>query len=228
MLQSITSISFVDVIDYIGTFAFAISGVRLASAKRFDMFGAYIVGLATAVGGGTIRDLLLGVTPFWMTRWIYLAITFVALLMYMRWHRKIDDISKTIFLFDAIGLALFTVVGYQKALDAGFPFWTANIMGMLTGAAGGVLRDIFINEVPLIFRSDIYAMACCAGGVVFHACLRCGVSAEVSQILCALTVFATRLLAVRYHWQLPVLGTIRETYHLGRNKKHASKGNKVS
>ena len=114
-------LSFVDLLDYAGTFAFAISGIRLASVKNFDLFGAYIVGWATACGGGTIRDLFLNMSPFWMTQWVYLVITGVALVCYMFWHKFINRISGTIFLFDAIGLALFAVVGFQKTIEAGFP-----------------------------------------------------------------------------------------------------------
>ncbi len=195
----------VDLLDYAGTFAFAISGIRMASGKNFDLFGAYIVGMATACGGGTVRDVFLGVTPFWMQNWIYLAITGVALLCYIFFHRFINKISNTIFLFDAIGLGLFAVVGFQKTLDAGFPFWVANIMGMCTGALGGVLRDILINEEPLIFRRDIYALACIFGGIVFTIAVRVGLPNYICQISCAMSVIIVRLLAVYYHWQLPTL-----------------------
>lgn len=198
-------ITFVDIIDYLGTFAFALSGIRLASAKKFDWFGAFIVGMATAVGGGTLRDVMLDQSPFWMTRWIYFAITGFALLLFVFFHKQINKISNTIFLFDTIGLGLFTVVGIQKTLDAGFPLWTANIMGMFTGAAGGVIRDILINEVPLIFRRDIYALACFAGGVFFTWGYLEGLPIEACTIGCAMAVIIIRLLAVMFHWQLPIL-----------------------
>lgn len=199
------SITFVDIIDYLGTFAFALSGIRLASQKQFDWFGAFIVGMATAVGGGTLRDVMLDQSPFWMTRWIYFAITGFALLLYVLFRKQIDKIGNTIFLFDTIGLGLFTVVGIQKTLDAGFPIWTANVMGMFTGAAGGVIRDILINEVPLIFRRDIYALACFAGGVFFTWGYFEGLPLEACTIGCAMAVIIIRLLAVMFHWQLPIL-----------------------
>lgn len=202
-------LTFVDIVDYTGTFAFAISGLRLASAKQFDLFGAFIVGMATAVGGGTLRDVMLGLSPFWMTQWIYLAIVLLAVLAFLFLHRFIERISNTIFLFDTIGLGLFTIVGFQKTLDAGFPFWACNIMGMCTGAAGGVIRDILINEVPLIFRRDIYALACMVGGLIYTYSITLGAPLIVSQIACAVTVIAMRLLAVRYHWQLPLLHEYR-------------------
>lgn len=198
-------INFVTLIDFIGTFAFAISGIRLASEKNFDLFGAFIVGMATACGGGTLRDMMLGQDPFWMTQWIYLAITAIAIIVYIPFHSFIQRISRTMFIFDTIGLALFTVVGFQKTIDAGFPFWTANIMGMMTGAAGGVIRDILINEVPLIFRRDIYALACAVGGLIFTWSLLLGLPIISAQMGCAIAVIIIRVCAVRYHWQLPIL-----------------------
>ena len=198
-------LSFVTIIDFIGTFAFAISGIRLASEKNFDLFGAFIVGMATACGGGTIRDVFLGQSPFWMTQWVYLAITAVALVAYIFFHRFINRIARTMFTFDAVGLALFTVVGFQKTLDAGVSFWAANIMGMMTGAAGGVIRDILINEVPLIFRKEIYALACVAGGIVYMLCNMAGMSPEVNALLSIFTVMVMRILAVKYKWHLPRL-----------------------
>ena len=199
------SITFVDVIDYIGTFAFAISGIRLASAKEFDLFGAFIVGLATAVGGGTLRDVLLNQSPFWMTQWSYFLVVGVALLTFVWLHPILMRLGQTLFLFDAIGLGLFTAVGFQRAVEAGFCHWTAMLMGMLTGAAGGVLRDVLLNDVPLIFRSDIYAMACLVGGLFYSLSLLAGWPVWVAQVGCAVAVIVIRLLAVRFHWQLPTL-----------------------
>lgn len=209
-------ITFVDIVDYTGTFAFAISGLRLASAKQFDLFGAFIVGMATAVGGGTLRDVMLGLSPFWMTQWIYLVIVGIALLAFLFLHRFIERISNTIFLFDTIGLGLFTIVGFQKTLDAGFSFWAANIMGMCTGAAGGVIRDILINEVPLIFRRDIYALACMVGGIFYTIAIKMEAPVIVTQLGCALTVMLIRYLAVQYHWQLPLLHEYRQTPRPGK------------
>src|SRR5690554_5158414 len=152
-------IEFVDVIEFIGTFAFAISGIRLASAKKFDLFGAFVVGLVTAVGGGTLRDLLFGVIPFWMDNSIYLWCTLFALVFVMIFHNYLIHLDSTFFAFDSIGLALFVVVGAEKTLNLGFDPWVAVIMGTITGSVGGVLRDVLINEIPLIFRKEIYASA---------------------------------------------------------------------
>ena len=157
-------------IEILGTLAFAISGIRLASAKRFDWFGAYVVGFTTAIGGGTVRDLMLSLTPFWMLDSTYLFVTAGALLIVIVSGPYLIRFNNTFFIFDAIGLGLFTVVGIEKTLAAGFPLWVGIIMGTITGAAGGVLRDILINEEPLIFRKEIYALACVFGGVVFGLC----------------------------------------------------------
>ena len=148
-------VSFTQVLDFIGTLAFAISGIRLASAKRFDLFGAYVVGLTTAIGGGTMRDLMLGQSPFWMTNPFYMICSALALVWVITFRKFLVRQNNTWFLFDTIGLALFTVTGIERTISAGFPFWTAIIMGSITGAGGGVFRDVFINEVPLIFRKEI-------------------------------------------------------------------------
>ena len=150
-------ITFIDIIDFIGTFAFAISGIRLASAKRFDWFGAYVVGAATAIGGGTLRDVMLDVPVFWMHDPFYLICTGLALLWVIIFRKYLIRMHSTFFIFDAVGLALFTIVGIQKTIDCGLPMWVGVIMGTMTGAAGGVIRDVLINEVPLIFREEIYA-----------------------------------------------------------------------
>lgn len=197
--------NFIHLIDYAGTFAFAISGIRLASAKRFDWFGAYVVGLVTAIGGGTTRDLLLNLTPFWMLQPSYLIVTAFALVSVIFLGKYLIRLNNTFFIFDAIGLGLFVVVGIEKSLAAGFPFWVAIVMGMITGSVGGIIRDILINEVPLIFRKDIYALACVVGGLVFYACYLFHVSPVIMQTASAVSVILTRVIAVKYHISLPVL-----------------------
>lgn len=197
--------SFMEVLDFIGTFAFAISGIRLASAKRFDLFGAYVVGVVTAIGGGTLRDLMLGVTPIWMTNPMYLICSGIALLWVIVFGKRLIHQQNTFFIFDTIGLALFTVVGVEKALALGFPLWVAVIMGTITGAAGGVFRDVFINEIPLIFRKEIYALACIIGGLFYGLFDWLGVDLVLTQCLSGLSVFLVRVLAVKYHLGLPIL-----------------------
>lgn len=201
-------ITFTQVLDFIGTLAFAISGIRLASAKHFDLFGAYVVGVVTAIGGGTMRDLMLGNQIFWMTNSFYLICSAIALLWVITFRRLLVRQNNTWFLFDTIGLALFTVTGIEKTLTAPaeYPFWVAIIMGAITGAAGGVFRDVFINEVPLIFRKEIYALACVIGGIVYGICYHiCGLDTITSGLICGATVIVMRLLAVKYGLHLPVL-----------------------
>lgn len=198
-------VTFVQVFDFIGTLAFAISGIRLASAKRFDLFGAYVVGVTTAIGGGTMRDLLLSQPPFWMTNPFYLICSAFALIWVIVFRKWLVRQNNTWFLFDTIGLALFTVTGMEKTLAAGFPFWTAIIMGTLTGAGGGVLRDVFINEVPLIFRKEIYALACVIGGIAYYICDKMNMSNIAAGLICGGFVMLSRFLAVKYKLQLPVL-----------------------
>lgn len=193
------------VLDFLGTFAFAISGIRLAAVKTFDWFGGYVVGLATAIGGGTIRDVMLGVIPFWMTNSIYLIFTAAALVLVIIFKKALVGFYHTWFIFDTLGLGLFTIAGIQKTLYAGFPFWVAIIMGCMTGAAGGVIRDVLINEVPLIFRKEIYAVACIVGGLVYQLCYYLNVNMETTTILSFITVVLIRLLAVKYHISLPHL-----------------------
>ena len=193
------------VIEFIGTFAFAISGVRLSSSKHFDIFGAWIVGMATAIGGGTIRDIMLGVNPFWMTDGSYFICCALAVLAVGMFGKYIIHHNYTWFIFDTIGLALFNVVGLEKTLALEHPYWVAITMGAVTGAGGGIIRDVLMNDVPLIFRSEIYALACVAGGLAYVICLELGLTLEISALLSAFSVIIIRFLAVRYHWQLPIL-----------------------
>ena len=196
------------IIEIIGTIAFAISGIRLAAAKDFDWFGAYIVGLVTAIGGGTLRDILLDTTPFWMVNGWYLTVTGLSLLYVILFRKQLVRLNSTFFLFDTIGLALFVVIGVQKALDFDYPMWVAIVMGMITGAFGGVVRDILINEVPLIFRKDIYGTACIAGGLVYWMMIELGTSILLQQISCITVVVVIRLLAVKFNWYIPVLKNV--------------------
>ena len=199
-------ITFLLIVEIIGTLAFAISGIRLAALKKFVWFGAFIVGLVTAIGGGTIRDLFLSTTPFWKLNYWYLIVTAIALGLVIIFKRYLVRLDHTFFIFDTIGLALFVVIGMQKSLDFGFPMWVAIIMGTITGAFGGVLRDILINEEPLIFRKEVYATACLAGGLSYWLISHIGGSIVVQQISCAAIIIIVRVLSVIYNWSLPVLG----------------------
>ena len=205
IFQWFKSITFLQIIDFVGTFAFAISGIRLASAKQFDWFGAYVVGAATAIGGGTLRDVILDVPVFWMHDGFYLSCTGFALLWVIVFRKYLINMHNTFFIFDAIGLALFTIVGIQKTIDCGLPIWVGIVMGTMTGAAGGVIRDVLINEVPLIFREEIYAMACIVGGIIFGICYMLEMPTMFTHLACGAAVFLTRVLAVKYHICLPTL-----------------------
>ena len=201
---------FLLIIEIIGTMAFAISGIRLAAAKNFDWFGAYSAGLVTAIGGGTMRDVLLNTTPFWMNSGWYLAVTAVSLAIVIVFKKYLVKLNQTFLLFDTIGLALFVVIGIQKTLLFGFPMWTAIFMGTMTGALGGVLRDIFVNVEPQIFRKEVYATACIAGGIIYWFTLLAGLDDVVAQIACAVTVILLRFLSVRRKWSIPSMHDYNE------------------
>lgn len=198
-------LNFTILLDLIGTFAFAISGIRIASGKQIDWFGAFVIGLVTAIGGGTLRDILLETTPFWMTDAKYFLTVGVALVVTLLFKEKLFKWGNTLFLFDTIGLGLFTIVGITKSIDAGLPFWVCIVMGTITGSVGGVVRDVLLNEVPLIFRKDIYALACVAGGCVYFICSYLNLPTGLTEIIAALTVIVIRLLAVKFHIHLPQL-----------------------
>ena len=196
---------FIDIIEILGTAAFAISGIRLAAAKRFDWFGAYVVGLVTAIGGGTLRDVLLDLPVFWMKSSVYLVVTFISLVAVIVFRQALVKGMRTLFIFDAIGLALFVVVGVQRTTEAGLPMWVAIVMGTITGSFGGIIRDILINEQPLFFRKDIYATAGLAGGGVYWLLNMLHINDIVPQIACAVAVIGLRVAAVHYGWALPIL-----------------------
>ena len=193
------------IIEILGTFAFAISGIRHAAAKHFDWFGGYVCGVAVAIGGGTIRDVLLGTIPFWMTNPMYLICTAVALLFVIMFHRQMKWLQNAWFVFDTFGLALFTIAGIQKSLAFGHPFWVAIILGCITGAAGGVIRDVLLNNEPVIFHREIYAMACVVGGLLFWLLSSLGLPQSVVVVATFLLICIVRFLAVRYHLSLPTL-----------------------
>lgn len=193
------------ILEVIGTVACAISGIRLAATKKFDWFGAYTVGLVTAIGGGTLRDLLLDIPVFWMQTWWYLGVTALSLATVIIFRSILVSKDKILFIFDSIGLALFCVFGITKTLAIDYPMWVAVIMGIITGAFGGVIRDILINEEPLVFRKDIYATACLAGSLVYWLLRNTGCSVMVQQLACAAVIIVIRVLTLRYNLSLPVL-----------------------
>ena len=210
---------FLELLTQTGTFAGAISGIRLASAKRFDWFGAYVIGFVTAVGGGTLRDTMLLKQPCWLESPSYLVTTFVALVAVALFGRRFISEQITWYVFDTISISVFMVLGIEKTIvfyaakaqAAGLAFaatdcwWQAVVMGVLTAAFGGVLRDICINEVPLIFRKELYALACAAGGVIYFGLVALGVDVRVAGVTCIAAIFVIRALAIKYHLGVPVL-----------------------
>ena len=195
----------ISIIELLGTFAFAISGIRHAAAKHFDWFGGYVCGIAVAIGGGTIRDVMLSTTPFWMTTPIYMICTAIALLTVVFFGKWMEPLKNAWFVFDTLGLALFTIAGIQKSLAFGQPFWVAIIMGCITGSAGGVIRDVLLTNEPVIFHKEIYAIASVIGGMAYWGLAELGVPIEITVVISFITTCIIRFLAVRYHISLPVL-----------------------
>ena len=194
-----------ELIEGLGIFAFAISGIRHAAEKNFDWFGGYVCGIAVAIGGGTIRDTMLGVRPFWTTDIRYLLVTTVALLLTIVLRKRMKKLDNAWFVFDTLGLAFFTIAGMQKTLSLEHPFWVAIIMGCITGVAGGVIRDVLLNNVPVIFHKEIYAIASVAGGVLYWMLLALNCNITFTVIATFLLIILIRFVAVYYHIQLPVL-----------------------
>lgn len=205
LFEDLTEIQLVDIIEVLGTIAFAISGIRLASAKKFDWFGALVIGFVTAVGGGTLRDLLLDIPPFWMQASRYLWCTAIAFIVVVCFRHYLVHLNNTIFWFDCIGLGLFVVVGYEKTMMLDYPFWVCIFMGMVTGIVGGIIRDILINEVPIIFTQELYAIACILGGILFSILQYLNVDLSVTEISTAIFIVVIRVLATKFHWKLPIL-----------------------
>ena len=205
IMDTLLNISVEQVIEFLGTFAFAISGIRHAAEKTFDWFGGYVCGIAVAIGGGTIRDVMLGTTPFWMTSPFYMLCTALALVVVVVFSRWIERLQNAWFVFDTLGLALFTIAGIQKSIAFGQPYWVAIIMGCITGAAGGVIRDIMLVREPVIFHKEIYAMASVMGGLAYWLTIQLDNSVELSAMISFTVTCVIRFLAVRYHLSLPKL-----------------------
>lgn len=199
------------IIEFLGTFTFAVSGIRQAAAKHVDWFGGFVCGFAVAIGGGTIRDMMLGVPPFWMLAPQYLICTVLAQLTVIAFAKHLKKLNNTWFVFDTLGLGLFTVAGIQKTLALNYPFWVVIVMGCITGVAGGMIRDVLLNNVPLIFKKEMYAMACIAGGCLYTLCYHLGMEDGLNSAICFLLICVMRFLAMRYHISLPVLHSDEES-----------------
>ncbi len=196
---------FIDIIDLLGTISFAISGALAGYEKRLDAFGIVIIAFVTAAGGGTLRDILLGVRPVsWMTNMNLVYTILLSVLLTFIVRRQLAKLRKTLFLFDTIGIGLYTIVGLQIGLNAGLHPIICITLGCISACFGGVIRDILVNEIPVIFRKNIYATACILGGVVYTLLSELNIPANYTSIIAASTVIITRILAVIYNIQLPL------------------------
>lgn len=196
------------VIDILGTFAFAVSGALVALDKKFDIFGVIIIAFVTAVGGGMLRDVLINAHPInWIGDLNYLFVIFCAVLFTFLFKSKIAYLSKTLFLFDTIGISVFTLLGLEKALSFGLHPVIALIMGMISAVFGGVLRDVLTAKIPLIFEKEIYASACLAGGLMYLILNYFRVEENTNFIISALVVVTIRGVAVRFSLELPKVNT---------------------
>lgn len=193
-------------IDILGTIAFAISGVLVALSKKMDPFGILIIAFVTAIGGGTIRDLLIGDTPVsWMENLTYTYVIIIAAVLTVVFKSKIDYLRRSLFLFDTIGIGLYTVVGVEKGINAGLSPVICIALGTISACFGGVIRDILCNEIPVIFRKEIYATACILGGVTYFLVKKLPIDNDGVFIIAIIVVIVIRLLAVRFKISLPSL-----------------------
>ncbi len=194
-------------IETLGTVAFAISGSFAAMQRRLDPFGVLIIAFVTSIGGGTVRDLLLGDTPVaWMRDVNYCLLILVTSLLTIFFKTHIKKFKITLFLFDSLGLGLFTLVGVQKGIIFGLSPGICVALGTITGCFGGIIRDTLLNTIPLIFRKEIYATACILGGVLYFVLVRFNLEADVAKVIVIAFIFALRIIVVRYKLALPKFG----------------------
>lgn len=195
---------FLLVIDLLGTFAFAVSGAFLAMQKRLDPFGVLVLAFVTAIGGGTLRDIMIGNLPVsWLKNETATILIFSAGLVTMLFGGYLKQFTTTLFLFDALGLGLFTIIGIEIAIEKEFSAAICIALGTVTACFGGVIRDVLLNDVPMLFRKEIYALACIAGGVLYFVLRRVDLDQDLSKIICILFIFTIRVIAVKYKLSLP-------------------------
>lgn len=191
-------------LDFLGTIAFATSGALTAMHKKLDIFGIFIIGFVTAIGGGTLRDVLTGSTPvIWMEQTFYIYTIGITVILAIIFRRYLSHLRKSLFLFDTIGLGIFTITGVETGIQNGLDPIVSIALGAMTGTFGGVIRDTLCNEIPVIFRKEIYATACIVGATAFVIMDYLGVNTDVTYIITSSTVIAIRLIVVRYHISLP-------------------------
>lgn len=200
------------IIEIIGTAAFSIAGAFAAMEKRLDIFGIFIIAFVTALGGGTLRDVLIGEVPVrWMldlSSGLVVLLTTIAVLLF---KKVIKNYHKVLLFFDSIGLGFFTVVGIQAGITLGLHPVICIALGTITACFGGVIRDISLSNIPLIFKKEIYATTCIFGGLIFFILLKVGVPKMPVEIICLVSVVLFRLLSVRYNWHLPAIWKSEES-----------------
>lgn len=192
------------IIDILGTIAFVISGVLMAMDKKLDLFGVIIIAFVTAIGGGTLRDLLIGNTPvFWMQEMTYVTVILGTVLVAILFSKQLRNLRKTLFLFDTIGIGLFTMVGVEKGLNADLHPIICVALGTITASFGGVIRDILCNEIPVIFRKEIYATACVLGALSYFLLQMLPFTQEYAYSPAILIIISIRVLVVKFKIALP-------------------------
>ncbi|KIC00167.1 MULTISPECIES: trimeric intracellular cation channel family protein [unclassified Flavobacterium] len=193
-------------LDIIGTMAFAMSGALTAMNKRLDPFGVFIIAFVTAVGGGTVRDVLIGRTPVgWMLDLKYVYVIILGFILSVIFRKKFDKLRTSLFLFDTIGLGVFTLIGLERGIITGLHPIICIALGTMTACFGGVTRDILCNEIPVIFRREIYATICILGGIVFFALKKLNLNDDILYLVTCVVIIIVRLMAVKYKWYLPAL-----------------------
>lgn len=197
-------------LDIIGTVAFTVSGVLTALNRRMDPFGILIVASAAAIGGGTLRDVLIGGPVAWMHDLTYIYVIVITTILSVAFRERLRYIRRSLFLFDTIGIALYTVVGIEKGIAAGFSPLICVVLGTMTACFGGVIRDILSNKIPIIFHKEIYATACILGGAVYFLLLNVGIPKDFVVIIAMSTVMVIRLLAVYFDLSLPSVYSAKE------------------
>lgn len=192
------------IIDILGTIAFAISGVLVAMEKKLDIFGVFIIAFVTAVGGGTLRDILIGSTPVvWLKQPVYIFTILGAVAFAVIFVNHLKYFRKSLFLFDTIGIGLYTMVGIEKGLSVDLLPVMCIGLGTITASFGGVIRDILCNEIPVIFRKEVYATVCILGGASYFLFRLLPVNAEYAHVAAILVIIVVRILAVKFHIALP-------------------------
>ncbi|MGY8775967.1 MULTISPECIES: trimeric intracellular cation channel family protein [Spongiibacter] len=190
-------------LDFFGIAVFAASGTLTACQKRLDIFGVLVIALITCLGGGTLRDVILGVDPIWIADSRYLWLGMMAAISTFIVQRFVRLPLKLLDVFDGIGLAFFTLAGVQKALGLGMDPEIAVLMGLMTGVAGGIMRDVLCNDIPLIFHREIYATAAISGGLLFTLLLHLGQPETLSMLAGMAVIIGLRLLGIFFGLALP-------------------------